>query len=95
MWVIGGGESDGHGLYLVVQTTGSRSWIQRLTIRGRRRELGLGGFPGVSLKPARAQTLANLQVVRAGGDPLAEKRQAKGIPTFADAAAQVCLRRES
>ena len=80
---------DGHGLYLIVQTTGSRSWIQRLTIRGRRRELGLGGFPGVSLKQARAQTLANLQVVRAGGDPLADKRQARGIPTFADAAAQV------
>ena len=36
---------DGQGLYLDVRPTGSRGWIQRLTIRGRRTELGLGGFP--------------------------------------------------
>ena len=34
--------------------SGTRSWVQRLVIRGRRRELGLGGFPLVPLKDARA-----------------------------------------
>ena len=34
---------DGDGLYLDVQPSGTRSWVQRLVIRGRRRELGLGG----------------------------------------------------
>ena len=83
--------SDGNGLTLVVQPTGSRSWIQRITIRGRRCELGLGGFPAVSLKRARAQAAANLEAARAGRDPLAEKRRSKGqgIPTFAAMAAQV------
>lgn len=34
---------DGHGLYLRVGKTSGRAWVQRIVIRGRRRELGLGG----------------------------------------------------
>ena len=74
---------DGHGLYLDVQPSGSRSWVQRITIGGRRRELGLGGYPIVSLKDARAQAFLNRQCARAGGDPLAEKRRSRNLPTFA------------
>ena len=80
---------DGHGLFLDVRPSGSRSWIQRLTIRGRRTELGLGGFPLVSLKEAREQAFANRKLARAGGDPLAEKRRTRSMPTFADATEQV------
>ena len=80
---------DGHGLYLDVQPSGSRSWVQRITIGGRRRELGLGGYPMVSLKDARAQAFANRQLARAGSDPLAEKRRSGNLPTFAAAAEQV------
>ena len=80
---------DGQGLYLLVTNTGARCWVQRLTIQGRRRELGLGGFPVVSLAEAREQALANRKLARTGGDPLAEKRKHRGIPTFAEAAAQV------
>ena len=80
---------DGHGLYLDVRPTGSRGWVQRLTIRGRRTELGLGGFPLVSLKEAREKAFANRKLAREGGDPLAEKRRAESMPTFADAAEQV------
>ena len=80
---------DGNGLYLDVRPTGSRGWIQRLTIRGRRTELGLGGFPLVSLKEAREQAFANRKLARAGGDPLAERWRAASMPTFAEAARQV------
>ena len=80
---------DGNGLYLEVKPSGTRSWIQRLVIRGRRRELGLGGFPLVSLKEARARALANRQAARTGGDPLAEKQRARGMPTFAEATERV------
>ena len=45
----------GDGLYLNVTRTGSRSWVQRISIDGRRRDIGLGAFPTVSL--ARARTL--------------------------------------
>ena len=80
---------DGNGLYLEVKPTGTRSWVQRLVIRRRRRELGLGGFPLVSLKEARAAAAANRRVARAGGDPLADRRRARDMPTFAEAAERV------
>ena len=35
--------TDGHGLTLFVQPSGSRQWVQRLVIQGKRREMGLGG----------------------------------------------------
>ncbi|MCY4598597.1 MAG: integrase arm-type DNA-binding domain-containing protein [Acidobacteria bacterium] len=81
--------SDGNGLYLLVQPTGARRWIQRLVVRRRRRELGLGGFPLVSLKEAREKAFSNRKVAREGGDPLTEKRRAQSLPTFAEAAKRV------
>ena len=84
-----GRHTDGNGLYLYVQPTGTRSWIQRLVIRGRKRELGLGSVALVSLAEAREQALANRKLARTGGDPLAEKRRSVGIPTFAEAARRV------
>ena len=36
---------DGHGLFLRVQPNGARQWVQRIVIRGKRRELGLGSPP--------------------------------------------------
>ena len=42
--------SDGYGLLLSVQPTGSKQWLQRLTIKGKRRELGLGSYPFTSLQ---------------------------------------------
>ena len=86
---------DGHGLILRVTRAGSKQWVQRLRIRGKRRELGLGGFPLVTLAMAREAALANRRKVHAGGDPLAEKRRARGVPTFAEAARKVFeLRRD-
>ncbi len=80
---------DGQGLYLDVRPSGSRGWIQRLTIRGRRTELGLGGFPLVSLKEAREKAFANRKLAREEGDPLSEKRRAESMPTFAEATGHV------
>jgi integrase len=60
--------------------------VQRLTIRGKRRELGLGSPPIVTLAEAREQALENKRRSRAGGDPLADKRKAQRILTFEEAA---------
>ena len=84
-----GRHADGNGLYLYVQRTGTRSWIQRLVIRGRKHELGLGSVRLISLAEAREQALANRKLARAGGDPLANKHRTQGMPTFAEAAATV------
>ena len=68
---------DGQGLYLFVQPSGTRSWVQRLVVRGRRQELGLGSALLVPLAEAREKALANRKLAREGGDPLAEKRRAE------------------
>ena len=81
------GDSD--GLYLNVSRTGSRSWVQRISINGRRREIGLGPFPSISLARARVLTATNRTAVAEGRDPLAEKHAAKrraAIPAFREAA---------
>jgi integrase len=79
-------DGKGTGLFLLVKPTGGRFWVQRLTVRGRRRELGLGSPPTVTLAEAREQAIQNKRVARSGGDPLAEKRRAKALLTFEEAA---------
>ena len=80
-----GRHGDGGTLLLNVAPGGSKSWIQRLTIDGKRRDIGLGGFPLVSLAEARDKAFENRKLARAGGNPLAAKRRVK-LPTFQEAA---------
>ena len=44
---------DGGTLFLSIAKGGSKHWVQRVVINSRRREIGLGGFPVVSLEKAR------------------------------------------
>ena len=80
---------DGNGLYLHVEPSGARRWVQRLVIHGKLRALGLGSFALVPLAQAREQALANRRLARAGGDPRAGERRAPGIPTFEEAVDKV------
>lgn len=76
---------------LVVKPSGRRSWVARLTVGGRRRDLGLGGYPAVSLDEARRQS-ARLRAEAAASDgrkSASRVRQAGGVPTFAQAASEV------
>lgn len=84
-------DGGGLGLMLHVQPGGSRSWLQRVTIGGQRRELGLGSPPVVTLAMAREAALANMRLVREGKDPLVEKRRARAVRqmTFREAAEHV------
>ena len=77
--------SDGGGLHLYISKAGSKSWVQRITIDGRRRDIGLGGFPSVSLALAREKAAENRAAVAEGRDPLADKRS-PAMPTFREAA---------
>ena len=80
---------DGHGLYLRVDANGSRFWVQRIFVRGKRTELGLGSPALVSLKEARDKALANRKLAREGGDPLQRKRATAAVMTFEEAAREV------
>ena len=92
-----GRHGDGDGLYLNVSPSGSKSWVQRIVIHGRRRDIGLGPYPAVSLARAREIAHGNRSAIAQGRDPIAEKREkreaglrrAPSIPTFAEAAARV------
>jgi len=78
-------DGGGTGLFLRVDPNGGRFWIQRLTIHGKRREIGLGSFPIVTLAQARNVALDNKRLAVAGGDPLAERRKSRDVITFSDA----------
>ena len=65
------------GLALQVAPTGSRSWVLRIMVGAKRRELGLGGFPDVPLADARRLARDLRESVRAGSDPVAERAAAK------------------
>ena len=79
---------DGAGLYLYVTKSGSKSWVQRIVVNGRRRDIGLGGYPTIGLAEARTRAAANRVVVAEARDPVAEKRRPPK-PTFKTAAHQV------
>jgi len=81
--------ADGNGLYLKVDSGGSKRWIQRIVINGKRRDIGLGSAALVSLSEAREAALENRKSARAGDDPVAAKRLSQAILTFKEAAEQV------
>ena len=80
--------SDGGGLHLYISKAGRKSWVLRITIDGRRRDIGLGAFPSVSLAKARVKAGDHRAAIADGRDPLADKR-APAIPTFREAACAV------
>ena len=84
-------DGGGMGLYLRVDKDETRYWIQRITINGKRREMGLGSPPVVTLVAAREQALDNKRLIRSGKDPLAEKRKAQQALVFAEAVEKYLL----
>ena len=75
----------GETLYLMVWPKGRKSWVQRLTIEGRRTDLGLGPYPAVSLAQARQKARENRFLAKSGGNPLAGKQEEASLaemPTF-------------
>ena len=80
--------ADGGGLHLYISKAGRKSWVQRITIDRRRRDIGLGAFPSVGLAQAREKAADNRAAVAEGRDPVAEKHS-PAMPTFTEAARAV------
>ncbi|WP_449413396.1 tyrosine-type recombinase/integrase [Pandoraea soli] len=82
------------GLALQISPSGSRSWILRATVGARRREIGLGGYPDVTLSQAQEKARALKVNIQAGIDPVLARQEAASAlrasqmmeVTFADAA---------
>lgn len=85
-----GWHADGNGLYLVVESSGAKRWMQLLVVQGRRRDIGLGSVNIVGLDDARETALRFRRIARSGGDPVAERRKAIGSTiTFKEATLKV------
>ena len=61
--------SDGGGLQLWIQPTGSRLWNLAYRFDGRQKKLALGPYPTIGLKTARALREEAKQLLVAGIDP--------------------------
>ena len=65
------------GLNLQVSPSGSRSWVLRVVIGTKRRDMGLGAYPGVTLAQAREKARQARECVDQGRDPIGEREQAQ------------------
>ena len=75
-----GKHEDGGGLRLVKRPDQGGQWVLRVTVHGRRREMGLGSLHNVSLKQAREEADKWRAMARQGLDPIAERdRQRREI----------------
>lgn len=94
-----GRHSDGGGLYLVVDPSGARRWIVRVTVKGQRNregkplrtDFGLGGAAVVTLNVARERALEHRRMARQGLNPKFHRDQ--DVPCFEEVARQVHIER--
>lgn len=90
------------GLFLQVRDSGSGSWVLRVKVGHRRRDIGLGSYPDVSMEEARERAKTDREKIRNGIDPVAERKAAQAALksaqmkklTFKQAAIQ-CHRKQS
>lgn len=82
------------GLSLQISPSGSRSWVLRVKVGTKRRDMGLGAFPGVTLAQARDKARQARELIEQGHDPILERERAQsqlraaqaGAVTFEEAA---------
>jgi len=67
------------GLHLYCKPSGSRSWVLRVKVGDKRKDIGLGSYPSVSLKTARELAREHRLTIKSGLDPIAEQRAKKEV----------------
>jgi len=76
--------NDGAGLWLFKRQDGGGQWVLRVTINGKRREMGLGGTDTVSLKQAREHAARYRAQAREGRDPVLERQKKRAMGARSD-----------
>ncbi len=77
--------ADGGNLYLRHSEFDTKSWVVRFALNKRRREMGLGPYPDVTLKEAREEASQARKLLRKGIDPIEERVRLRGIAAANDA----------
>ncbi|PPR19631.1 MAG: Prophage CP4-57 integrase [Proteobacteria bacterium] len=91
------------GLALRISNTGSKSWILRISIAGKRRDMGLGAYPEITLARAKELAVEKRLMVQNGIDPIQARKSAQAslraeresFITFQDAALQYIAAHEN
>lgn len=77
---LGSGKySDGQGLWLVKRDKDAGKWILRVVVEGKRREMGLGRWPDVSIAEARERATTARKTIRDGLDPIQQRAKSKRV----------------
>ncbi|MCO5792833.1 MAG: integrase arm-type DNA-binding domain-containing protein [Blastomonas sp.] len=71
--------SDGQGLWLVKRSKDVGKWILRVVVDGKRREMGLGRWPDVSIAEARERATTARKAIRDGLDPIQQRAKSKRV----------------
>ncbi|MDR6535585.1 phage integrase central domain-containing protein [Variovorax soli] len=82
------------GLHLLVKSNGNAAWLLRSLVGGKRKDIGLGGYPDVTLAGAKEAARRSRDLIVQGVDPVEQRRQARALlmaenakaKTFADCA---------
>src|SRR4051812_39912775 len=67
------------GLYLQVTPPAAKSWVLRMVVGKKRREVGLGSYPALMLADARQKARQARQQVAEGVDPVEAKKEARSL----------------
>jgi integrase len=69
-----GYHADGDNLYMQVTSSNAKSWIFRFSFDGKRREMGIGPYPEITLEKARESAIELRRLVKAGIDPIEQRK---------------------
>ena len=83
-----GRHADGNGLYLLVRPSGSRSWVLRAQVNGKRQDLGLGSTTLLTLAEARVKAFDMLKRLKLGEPLRPLPADPVRVTTFEEAARQ-------
>ena len=67
--------ADSSGLWLIKSRQDAGKWVQRLVVNGKRREMGLGRWPDVTISEAREKSEDARRLLRKGFDPITERQK--------------------
>lgn len=77
-----GSHSDGGGLFLKLNGKGAANWLHRYQMNGKRRDMGLGSYPLVSLADARARVAEARKLIADGIDPITERDRLAALKAY-------------
>lgn len=81
-------DTDVKGFVLEARSSGGKTYYLRYDDNGRQRQAKICNYGDITFDKAKKEATRLRSEVTLGGDPLAKKREARAVPTYAELAAQ-------